>query len=34
MDRPEDIFGSLEVDADGKFVGGNGNYQASGKLSN
>ncbi|GKZ55118.1 hypothetical protein AnigIFM49718_011473 [Aspergillus niger] len=27
---PEDIFGSLEVDADGKFVGGNGNYQASG----
>ncbi|KAL4915224.1 hypothetical protein BDW62DRAFT_203828 [Aspergillus aurantiobrunneus] len=27
---PEDIFGSLEVDGDGKFVGGTGNYQASG----
>lgn len=27
---PEDIFGSLEVDADGTFVGGNGNYQPSG----
>ncbi|PLB40080.1 uncharacterized protein BDW47DRAFT_5677 [Aspergillus candidus] len=27
---PEDIFGSLEVDADGSFVGGNGNYQPSG----
>ncbi|KAH8434920.1 uncharacterized protein LDX57_012551 [Aspergillus melleus] len=27
---PEDIFGSLEVDGDGNFVGGNGNYQASG----
>ncbi|PWY88559.1 hypothetical protein BO70DRAFT_394258, partial [Aspergillus heteromorphus CBS 117.55] len=27
---PEDIFGSLEVDADGSFVGGNGNYQSSG----
>lgn len=30
MDRPEDIFGSLEVDGDGAFVGGTGNYQASG----
>jgi hypothetical protein len=28
---PEDIFGSLEVDGDGKFVGGTGNYQASGR---
>ncbi|KAL3476191.1 hypothetical protein BJX99DRAFT_145730 [Aspergillus californicus] len=27
---PEDIFGSLEVDGEGQFVGGNGNYQASG----
>ncbi|KAJ5898947.1 hypothetical protein N7495_003691 [Penicillium taxi] len=27
---PEDIFGSLEVDANGQFVGGNGNYQPSG----
>ncbi|KAK1142560.1 hypothetical protein N8T08_007535 [Aspergillus melleus] len=27
---PEDIFGSLEVDGNGSFVGGNGNYQASG----
>jgi hypothetical protein len=27
---PEDIFGSLEVDADGKFVGGDGRYQESG----
>ncbi|KAL4865880.1 hypothetical protein BDV12DRAFT_173857 [Aspergillus spectabilis] len=27
---PEDIFGSLEVDGEGKFVGGTGNYQASG----
>ncbi|KAL2826126.1 hypothetical protein BDW59DRAFT_67854 [Aspergillus cavernicola] len=27
---PEDIFGSLEVDGAGQFVGGNGNYQASG----
>ncbi|GFF25267.1 hypothetical protein IFM61606_09395 [Aspergillus udagawae] len=27
---PEDIFGSLEVDANGKFVGDNGNYQPSG----
>ena len=27
---PEDIFGSLEVDAKGNFVDGNGNYQASG----
>ncbi|MCJ1475208.1 hypothetical protein MMC13_003868, partial [Lambiella insularis] len=27
---PEDIFGSLEVDAEGKFVDGNGNYQNSG----
>lgn len=31
MTRPEDIFGSLEVDGDGKFVGGTGNYQASGR---
>ncbi|KAJ5281131.1 hypothetical protein N7478_006503 [Penicillium angulare] len=28
---PEDIFGSLEVDAEGQFVGGDGNYQPSGK---
>ncbi|KAF2671345.1 hypothetical protein BT63DRAFT_423557 [Microthyrium microscopicum] len=27
---PEDIFGSVEVDAEGKFVGENGNYQDSG----
>ncbi|EAW10740.1 uncharacterized protein ACLA_052120 [Aspergillus clavatus NRRL 1] len=27
---PEDIFGSLEVDANGQFVGENGNYQPSG----
>ncbi|RMD40949.1 hypothetical protein DV735_g4165, partial [Chaetothyriales sp. CBS 134920] len=27
---PEDIFGSLEVDADGDFVDGHGRYQASG----
>lgn len=27
---PEDIFGSLEVDSDGKFVGADGNYQESG----
>ncbi|EON63261.1 hypothetical protein W97_02488 [Coniosporium apollinis CBS 100218] len=27
---PEDIFGSVEVDGEGKFVGGNGNYQSSG----
>ncbi|KAL1999565.1 hypothetical protein VTN02DRAFT_4341 [Thermoascus thermophilus] len=27
---PEDIFGSLEVDANGDFVGENGNYQPSG----
>ena len=27
---PEDIFGSLEVDAQGNFVDGNGNYQISG----
>ena len=27
---PEDIFGSLEVDGNGRFEGGNGNYQASG----
>ncbi|KAJ5569995.1 uncharacterized protein N7459_009425 [Penicillium hispanicum] len=27
---PEDIFGSLEVDGNGHFVGGNGNYQPSG----
>lgn len=29
--RPEDIFGSLEVDANGNFVGGKGNYQPSGQ---
>ncbi|KAL8967222.1 MAG: hypothetical protein Q9183_003021 [Haloplaca sp. 2 TL-2023] len=27
---PEDIFGSLEVDGEGKFVDGHGNYQTSG----
>lgn len=27
---PEDIFGSLEVDSNGKFVDGNGRYQSSG----
>lgn len=27
---PEDIFGSVEVDGEGKFVGENGNYQSSG----
>ncbi|KAB8236192.1 uncharacterized protein BDW43DRAFT_267779 [Aspergillus alliaceus] len=27
---PEDIFGSLEVDGEGSFVGSNGNYQPSG----
>ncbi|EED17724.1 conserved hypothetical protein [Talaromyces stipitatus ATCC 10500] len=27
---PEDIFGSVEVDGNGKFVGRNGNYQSSG----
>lgn len=27
---PEDIFGSVEVDGEGKFVGANGNYQESG----
>ncbi|GAB7350011.1 hypothetical protein MBLNU459_g0686t1 [Dothideomycetes sp. NU459] len=27
---PEDIFGSLEVDGEGNFVGENGNYQESG----
>lgn len=27
---PEDIFGSLEVDGEGRFVGATGNYQASG----
>jgi hypothetical protein len=32
IDRPEDIFGSLEVDGEGKFVGGTGNYQASGMV--
>lgn len=30
--RPEDIFGSLEVDGSGKFVDGDGKYQPSGKL--
>jgi hypothetical protein len=28
--EPADIFGSLEVDAQGAFVDGNGNYQDSG----
>jgi hypothetical protein len=32
-DRPEDMFGSLEVDANGQFVGDNGNYQPSGMFS-
>lgn len=27
---PEDIFGSLEVDGEGKFVGEDGGYQESG----
>lgn len=27
---PEDIFGSVEVDGHGEFVGENGNYQESG----
>ena len=27
---PEDIFGSLEVDGEGKFVGDKGNWQSSG----
>lgn len=27
---PEDIFGSLEVDGEGKFVDGTGGYQESG----
>lgn len=27
---PEDIFGSLEIDGDGKFVDGHGRYQESG----
>lgn len=27
---PEDIFGSLELDGNGKFVDGNGRYQAAG----
>lgn len=31
--RPEDMFGSLEVDANGQFVGDNGNYQPSGMFS-
>lgn len=31
--RPEDIFGSLEVDAQGNIEGKNGNYQNSGKIS-
>ncbi|GLI76534.1 hypothetical protein PoHVEF18_004807 [Penicillium ochrochloron] len=29
---PEDIFGSLEVDGHGQFVGGDGKYQSSGML--
>ena len=33
VNRPEDIFGSLEVDANGQFVGGNGNYQPSGRCA-
>lgn len=32
LNRPEDIFGSLEVDGNGQFVGGDGNYQSSGML--
>jgi hypothetical protein len=28
------MFGSLEVDANGQFVGANGNYQPSGMFSN
>lgn len=28
--EPEDIFGSLEVDGDGRFVDGHGRYQPSG----
>ena len=28
--EPEDIFGSLEVDGEGKFVDGHGRYQSSG----
>ena len=28
--EPEDIFGSLEVDANGELVDGTGNYQESG----
>lgn len=32
VSRPEDIFGSLEVDGDGNFVGGTGNYQSSGRF--
>jgi hypothetical protein len=27
---PEDIFGSLEVDGEGRFVGGDGGWQDSG----
>ncbi|KAJ5679605.1 hypothetical protein N7462_007849 [Penicillium macrosclerotiorum] len=30
---PEDIFGSLEVDGNGQFVGGDGRYSPSGKIS-
>jgi hypothetical protein len=30
--RPEDMFGSLEVDSKGQFVGENGNYQPSGMV--
>jgi hypothetical protein len=32
--RPEDIFGSVEVDGNGNFVGKNGNYQSSGQYLN
>ena len=28
--EPEDIFGSLEVDGEGRFVDGHGRYQSSG----
>jgi hypothetical protein len=33
LTRPEDIFGSLEVDGHGQFVEKNGNYQSSGEPS-
>ena len=31
LPRPEDIFGSVEVDSEGNFVDGKGHYQPSGK---